>query len=60
MLPYMSLLADPTCRTDASYRHLFEQAGFKIVRTELQRGVPETSNMRLMPVRMYALKPADQ
>ncbi|RDA96160.1 hypothetical protein CP533_1692 [Ophiocordyceps camponoti-saundersi (nom. inval.)] len=44
-------------RRDETYRSLFAKAGVKIVRTELQRGFPESANTRLLPVRMYALKP---
>lgn len=41
-------------RTDNKFRALFEEAGLKIVHTELQRGFPRS----LYPVRMYALQPA--
>ncbi|RDA86967.1 hypothetical protein CP532_6721 [Ophiocordyceps camponoti-leonardi (nom. inval.)] len=44
-------------RRDETYRSLFAKAGVKVVRTELQRGFPESANTRLLPVRMYALKP---
>lgn len=40
-------------RTDGKYRHLFEEAGLKIIRTELQMGFPKG----LFPVRFYALQP---
>ncbi|OAG40468.1 hypothetical protein AYO21_05368 [Fonsecaea monophora] len=40
--------------SDRNFRACFEQAGLKIVRTKLQTGFPKT----LLPVRMYALRPA--
>ncbi|UNI19626.1 Protein N-terminal methyltransferase [Purpureocillium takamizusanense] len=44
-------------RQDATFRHIFEEAGLKLVRTDLQRGFPEMPPVTLLPVRMYALKP---
>ncbi|RCI09477.1 hypothetical protein L249_3798 [Ophiocordyceps polyrhachis-furcata BCC 54312] len=49
--------ADERSRRDETYRSLFAKAGVKVARTELQRGFPESANTRLLPVRMYALKP---
>lgn len=40
-------------RTDDKFRRLFREAGLRLVRAELQNGLPK----RLYPVRMYALKP---
>ncbi|KAI5369524.1 Putative alpha-N-methyltransferase NTM1, S-adenosyl-L-methionine-dependent methyltransferase [Septoria linicola] len=40
-------------RTDTHFRELFEQAGLKLVSTELQKGFPKA----LYPVRSYALQP---
>ncbi|KAI1134168.1 alpha-N-methyltransferase NTM1 [Hypoxylon sp. FL0543] len=42
-------------RQDRSFRRIFEDAGLRIVKTELQHGFPD----ELYPVRMYALKPRD-
>lgn len=42
-------------RTDEKFRALFSKAGFKLVKTELQRGFPK----ELYPVRIYALQPTD-
>jgi len=42
-------------RSDAKFRCIFEQAGLKIVKTELQTGFPRI--LGLYPVRMYALRP---
>lgn len=39
-------------RTDDKFRALFREAGLRLVRTELQNGLPKG----LYPVRMYALK----
>jgi protein N-terminal methyltransferase len=39
-------------RSDRKFRELFDKAGFKIVATELQRGLPK----ELFPVRTYALQ----
>jgi protein N-terminal methyltransferase len=39
-------------RSDKKFRQLFEQVGFKIVATEVQRGMPK----ELFPVRSYALQ----
>lgn len=40
-------------RSDEKFRSLFALANLRIVRTELQRGLPRD----LFPVRMYALRP---
>ncbi|KAK4555054.1 hypothetical protein LTR86_007820 [Recurvomyces mirabilis] len=40
-------------RTDEKFRRLFEEAGMKVVSSELQRGMPKG----LYPVRSYALQP---
>jgi len=40
-------------RTDKKFRKIFQDAGMKLVSTELQRGFPAS----LYPVRMYALRP---
>ncbi|GAB7338299.1 hypothetical protein MBLNU457_4615t1 [Dothideomycetes sp. NU457] len=40
-------------RTDKKFRKIFQDAGLKLVSTELQRGFPAS----LYPVRMYALRP---
>ncbi|KAF1992299.1 hypothetical protein K402DRAFT_321377 [Aulographum hederae CBS 113979] len=40
-------------RTDKKFRALFQEAGLKIVATELQKGLPK----ELYPVRSYALQP---
>ncbi|KAK7178926.1 hypothetical protein PSPO01_15011 [Paraphaeosphaeria sporulosa] len=40
-------------RSDEKFRHLFKEAGLKIVATELQKGFPK----ELFPVRIYALRP---
>ena len=40
-------------RTDTKFRQIFEEAGLKIVATEVQRGLPK----ELFPVRSYALQP---
>ncbi|KAF2840505.1 hypothetical protein M501DRAFT_1002869 [Patellaria atrata CBS 101060] len=42
-------------RTDTKFRKLFEEAGLKIVATELQRGWPK----KLFPIRSYALQPKE-
>ena len=44
-------------RTDATFLAVFEEAGLKVVRTELQHGLPKA--LGLFPVRSYALQPAD-
>jgi protein N-terminal methyltransferase len=41
-------------RTDQKFREIFEKAGMKIKKTEIQNGLPK----ELYPVRMYALQPA--
>ncbi|KAG0680582.1 hypothetical protein C6P40_002017 [Pichia californica] len=40
-------------RSDKNFRRLFKQAGWKLIATDLQKGVPR----ELFPIRMYALKP---
>ncbi|KAL6908724.1 alpha-N-methyltransferase NTM1 [Trichoderma evansii] len=44
-------------REDVKFRRIFEEAGLQLVKSELQRGFPETPQMSLLPVKMYALKP---
>ncbi len=39
-------------RTDAKFRELFEAAGFKLIASDVQKGLPK----ELYPVRMYCLK----
>lgn len=40
-------------RTDAKFRELFNRAGFKLIASDVQKGLPK----ELYPVRMYCLKP---
>ncbi|KAK5064325.1 hypothetical protein LTR84_000158 [Exophiala bonariae] len=42
-------------RSDANWRLAFDQAGLKVVKTELQTGFPK--ELGLFPVRIYALRP---
>jgi len=42
-----------SCSTDKKFRDLFQKAGMKIKKTELQKGMPK----ELYPVRAYALQP---
>lgn len=44
-------------RRDSKFRSLFAEAGLAIVRTELQKGFPKSNLGKLLPVRLYALKP---
>ncbi|KAL7948770.1 alpha-N-methyltransferase NTM1 [Trichoderma barbatum] len=44
-------------REDTKFQSLFVQANLRIIATDLQRGFPESPALRLLPVRMYALKP---
>ncbi|KAH0522616.1 hypothetical protein TsFJ059_006439 [Trichoderma semiorbis] len=44
-------------REDTKFQSLFAQANLRIIATEMQRGFPENLGRRLLPVRMYALKP---
>ncbi|KAI8718068.1 hypothetical protein NCS52_00884700 [Fusarium sp. LHS14.1] len=46
-------------REDEKFLALFKQAGLQVVRADLQRGFPMVGNTALMPVKMYALKPAE-
>ncbi|KAM6515494.1 hypothetical protein FSOLCH5_009719 [Fusarium solani] len=46
-------------REDEKFLALFKQAGLQAVRSDLQRGFPMVGNTALMPVKMYALKPAE-
>ncbi|OAA42553.1 hypothetical protein NOR_04684 [Metarhizium rileyi] len=47
-------------RQDSSFLRIFEEAGFVVVKSELQRGLPETSTQGLFPVKMYAVRPKDR
>ncbi|KAJ5479464.1 hypothetical protein N7530_004973 [Penicillium desertorum] len=42
-------------RTDAKFRQVFEAAGMEVVKSELQKGFPQSFN--LLPVQFYALRP---
>jgi len=44
-------------RGEATFQEVFKRAGLRVVRAEFQRGFPQTAAMKLLPVRMYALKP---
>ncbi|KAF4467171.1 duf858 domain-containing protein [Fusarium albosuccineum] len=44
-------------RKDEKFLALFEQAGLKLVKSDMQRGFPLVDGRPLMPVKMYALKP---
>ncbi len=44
-------------REDGKLLSLFEQAGLRVVRSEMQKGIPVRSPRRLLPVKTYALKP---
>ncbi|KAK5998032.1 Alpha N-terminal protein methyltransferase 1 [Cladobotryum mycophilum] len=44
-------------RVDEKFQALFKQAGLRLVRTDIQRGFPSNGHRKLLPVRMYALKP---
>ena len=41
-------------RSEQSFQNIFSKAGFRLVRSELQRGFPPEAE--LLPVKMYALK----
>lgn len=42
-------------RTDAKFQTIFQTAGLKLVKQEVQKGFPK----ELFPVKAYALKPKD-
>ncbi|KAK3325987.1 alpha-N-methyltransferase NTM1 [Apodospora peruviana] len=44
-------------RGDAKFLSIFKQAGLKVAKAELQRGLPQTQALTLFPIKMYALKP---
>jgi protein N-terminal methyltransferase len=44
-------------RLDETFLKLFKEAGFRVIRAEVQKGVPETPATKLYPIKMYALKP---
>ncbi len=44
------------CREDVKFLGLFEKAGLRIVRTEMQKGSPDRPT-KLLPVKTYALRP---
>jgi protein N-terminal methyltransferase len=45
-------------REDGTFRRIFTEAGLRLVRVELQRGLEVRGMPALLPVRMYALRPA--
>ncbi|KAL8294965.1 hypothetical protein RB597_008373 [Gaeumannomyces tritici] len=46
-------------RVDSSFLSLFKEAGWRIIRTETQRGFVSLHGRKLLPVQSYALKPKD-
>lgn len=44
-------------RQDDKFRSLFTEAGLQLVETELQKGLSQAVGAKLLPVRMYALRP---
>jgi len=46
-------------RVESSFSSLFEEAGWRITRTETQRGFVNGLSKKLLPVQSYALKPKD-
>ncbi|KAJ4306621.1 hypothetical protein N0V88_001426 [Collariella sp. IMI 366227] len=44
-------------REDGNLRRIFSEAGMRLIQVELQKGF-QTGRMNLLPIRMYALKPA--
>ncbi len=44
-------------REDGNFRRIFGEAGLRLIQVELQKGF-QTGGVALLPVRMYALKPA--
>lgn len=53
----VEMVANGMHRTDEKFKILFEEAGLKIVRQEIQKGFPVTASTALLPVKMYGLKP---
>ncbi|KAM0425320.1 hypothetical protein ACHAPT_009376 [Fusarium lateritium] len=46
-------------RQDEKFLALFKQAGLQVMRSDIQRGFAMVDNTPLMPVKMYALRPAE-
>ncbi|OHE98509.1 hypothetical protein CORC01_06130 [Colletotrichum orchidophilum] len=46
-------------REDSKFQALFKQANLRIVRTEMQKGLPKVPQRKLLPIKMYALKPQE-
>lgn len=44
-------------REDGKFRDLFKEAGLQVIRAEMQNGFPKSFPRKLLPVKMYALKP---
>ncbi|KAG7105044.1 Alpha N-terminal protein methyltransferase 1 like [Verticillium longisporum] len=44
-------------RGDAKFRKLFKEAGLRIVKVEIQKGMSPANAEKLFPVKMYGLKP---
>ena len=42
-------------RSDGNFKRIFEEAGLKVVKAEVQGGFPRS--LGLYPVKMYALRP---
>ncbi|KAK7967602.1 uncharacterized protein PG986_001879, partial [Apiospora aurea] len=54
---YFDAIDSSQTREDSKFRKLITQAGLRIIKTDLQKGLPTVSSRKLLPVRMYALKP---
>ncbi|KAM7193138.1 Alpha-N-methyltransferase NTM1 [Rhypophila sp. PSN 637] len=44
-------------RADVKFHRIFKQAGMRLVKSEIQRGLPQNASVTLFPIYMYALKP---
>ena len=48
---------DTVDREDSKFQTLFKQAGLRVVRAEIQKGLHPGDPDKLYPVKMYALRP---
>ncbi|KAM0347398.1 hypothetical protein ACHAPU_004919 [Fusarium lateritium] len=44
-------------REDEKFQELFNKAGLRLVKSDMQRGFPVVKNRQLLPLKMYALRP---
>lgn len=57
LLRFSRVITDCLIREDEKFQMLFKKAGFRLVKSDMQRGFPVVKDLNLLPMKMYALRP---